>query len=81
MIYREASDHGQAVREFLRDFEHVTRSKLEEYSPDTRDGAHICELYDVVEYPTIVATKENGELRNMWRGVPLPTIGEVSYYV
>lgn len=81
MVYRDASDHGQAVREFLRDFEHRTRAALTVVDPDSTEGLRLGSLYDIVEYPTIIATKEDGEMRNLWRGLPLPTIQEVSYYV
>ena len=55
--------------------------QLEEIDPDSRRGADLCRLYDVVEYPTVIATGEDGKLRNVWRGLPLPLIDEVSYYV
>jgi hypothetical protein len=36
--------------------------------------------YDIVEYPTVVALDDSGGLQHMWRGLPLPTISEISYY-
>ena len=81
IIYRSASEHERAVSEFLHDFEKRTTQKLVEVDPDTQEGANICSLYDIVEYPTVIATTIDGQLRNMWRGVPLPTIDEISYYV
>lgn len=48
--------------------------------PETREGARICEVYDIVEYPSLVALDDNGIVQNIWRGLPLPTISEVSYY-
>jgi len=38
-------------------------------------------VYDIVEYPTIIALSDSGQLQNLWRGLPLPTISEVSFYV
>jgi hypothetical protein len=29
----------------------------------------------------MLAISDDGRLQNMWRGLPLPTISEVSYYV
>ncbi len=81
IIHKSNSEHARDVTEFLHDFERLTAHQLEEIDPDSRRGADICRLYDVVEYPTIVATTSDGQLRNMWRGLPLPTINEVSYYV
>ena len=65
----------------MRDFARQTGHELGTINPDTRDGGEFCKVYDIVEYPTIVATSESGQLQHMWRGRPLPTISEVSYYV
>lgn len=81
IIYKPVSEHASVVTEFLHEFERRTAQKLETIDPDTRRGADICRLYDVVEYPTVIATTNDGQMRNMWRGVPLPLIDEVSYYV
>jgi hypothetical protein len=81
IVYKASSEHARDVIEFLHEFEKLTSHKLETIDPDTPRGADLCRLYDVVEYPTVIATTGEGEMRNMWRGLPLPTINEVSYYV
>lgn len=81
IFYKNPGEHARIVEEYLNDFERQTAKRLEEVDPDSRRGADLCRLYDVVEFPTIVATAEDGQLRNSWRGVPLPTIDEVNYYV
>ena len=80
VLYREASDHGRQVTDYLRDFARQTGRQLETMDPDTREGADFARVYDVVEYPTIIALSDDGQLQNHWRGTPLPTISEVSYY-
>lgn len=81
IVYKSDSEHARAVADYLRDFERHTGRKLEEVNPDTRDGSSLCRVYDIVEYPTIVATDDDGALQMMWRGTPLPLMDEVSYYV
>jgi hypothetical protein len=81
VIYKEESDHAREVMDYLRDFARQTGHELETLNPDTADGADFCRTYDIVEYPTIVALSDDGVLQNLWRGRPLPTITEVSYYV
>lgn len=81
VVYRPASEHTRSVVNFLHDFEQRTHRKLEEVDPDSRRGVEICDIYDIVEYPTVVATAGDGRLLNAWRGLPLPLIDEVSYYV
>lgn len=80
VVYKVESDHARAVIDYLRDFKRQTGKDLETVDPDTRSGAALCRTYDIVEYPTLVALDDNGVLQNLWRGQPLPTISEVSYY-
>jgi hypothetical protein len=81
VIYKEQNDYTRTVTDFLRDFEHQTGHELEKMDPDTPEGTLYCETYGIVEYPTIIATSDDGAMQNTWNGLPLPTISEVSYYV
>ena len=80
VIYKPQSEHARAVEEYLRDFSRRTGDELETLDPETPDGATLCRTYDIVEYPTIIARSDDGQMQNSWRGLPLPTISEVSYY-
>lgn len=81
VVYKVESDHARAVIDYMADFKRQTGKDLETIDPDTRDGAGLCRTYDIVEYPSVVSLDDNGVLQNMWRGLPLPTISEISYYV
>lgn len=81
VVYKDASDHGREINDYLQDFTRITGHELETLDPETREGADFCRVYDIVEYPTIIALDDQGMLQNLWRGRPLPTISEVSYYV
>lgn len=81
VIYKDESDHAREVIDYLQDFSRTTGHELETLDPDTREGIDFCRTYDIVEYPTIIALDDRGMLQNLWRGRPLPTISEVSYYV
>jgi len=81
VVYKEETDYARDVTDYLRDFYRQTGHELETLNPDTPDGADFCRTYDIVEYPSIVALSDDGALQNLWRGLPLPTISEVSYYV
>ena len=81
VVYKEETDYARDVTDFLRDFYRQTGHELETINPDTPDGADFCRSYDIVEYPSVVALSDDGALQNLWRGLPLPTISEVSYYV
>lgn len=81
VVYKEESDHAREVFDYLRDFARQTGYVIEEMNPDSPAGADFCRTYDIVEYPTVIALSNDGQLQNMWRGRPLPTISEVSFYV
>lgn len=80
VVYREESDHARSVIDFLHDYRLQTGRELTTFDPDTREGAQLCRSYDIVEYPSIVATSDDGILQRLWRGLPLPLINEISYY-
>lgn len=81
IVYKYESDHAREVLDYLRDFERQTGHTIETIDPDTKDGADTCRVYDIVEYPSVIAISDDGHMQNMWRGRPLPTISEVSFYV
>jgi hypothetical protein len=81
VVYKNDADYTRTVNDFLHDFQRQTGHKLDTVNPSTPDGTHFCETYDIVEYPTIIALSDDSVMQNMWRGLPLPTINEVSYYV
>jgi hypothetical protein len=80
VMYKSDSEHGQTVESFLQDFMRQTGRELETMNPETREGDSFCRTYDIVEYPSIIALSDSGQLQNFWKGLPLPTISEVSYY-
>lgn len=80
IVYREKSDHGREVRDYIRDYQRFTGRSIEVIDPDGREGASFCRVYDIVEYPTIIALDDFGKMLSIWRGRPLPQIDQVSYY-
>lgn len=80
MVYKDATDYARQVIDFLADFKRQTGRDLEVLDPETPAGISFCEAYDILEYPTLIAIADNGQLQNEWSGLPLPTISEVSYY-
>lgn len=78
-IYREGEDYSRSVNEWLENVRRQSGHVIETMNPDTNTG--FCEAYDVVEYPTILALGERGDVRASWRGKSLPLINEVLYYL
>lgn len=80
IVYKNDSDHARAVIDYLRDFERQTGHGLKTLEPETLEGEQFCRAYDIVEYPTVIAISDDSVMQNVWTGLPLPTISEVSYY-
>lgn len=80
VIYKDNTDYARQVESFMTDFTRQTGHELESLNPDTSEGESLCRAYDIVQYPTVLAMSDSGQMQNMWSGLPLPTISEVSYY-
>ncbi|MBQ3320556.1 hypothetical protein IJH72_00905 [Candidatus Saccharibacteria bacterium] len=78
-IYRDNQDYSRTVNEWLENIRRQTGREIETMDPDK--NTNFCEAYDIVEYPTILALGERGEVRATWRGRDLPLINEVLYYM
>lgn len=78
-IYRERSDHGRIVEEWIEAFRRQTGREIETMDPD--ENVSFCETYDIVEYPTILALDNSGSVLASWRGNNMPLIDEVLYYL
>lgn len=54
--------------------------KLEVVNIDERDGIALASLYDIMQYPAILALAVDGSLLKLWQGDTLPLLDEVASY-
>lgn len=82
VLYRPTSDHARLIEEYIADFEHFHPGMaLEVHSVNTPEGAHLAELYEVMDYPAIVAAANDGVMQQMWVGADrLPLMNDLAYY-
>lgn len=80
MIYRPNSPHERLALNYIRDFKMRTGKDLATLDPDTREGVEVCRLYEIMDFPAILARDSDGKMLNLWIGEPLPRFDEVSYY-
>ena len=80
VITKENTGYARVVDTFITDFARQTGRELEVLDPDSSEGSSFCRTYDIVEYPSIIALGNDGQMQNLWAGAMLPTISEVSYY-
>lgn len=79
-FYRPNSEHERQVTDYARDLNRTTGHELKLVDLDTPEGADLARLYDVTRYPAIVATRQDGQLLQLWQDEFLPTINEVTAY-
>jgi len=81
VLYRPDSEHARLVEEFIHDYQRRHEgSKLEILNIDSRDGIATASLYDVMQYPTILALRDDGSVLRSWEGETLPLMDEVASY-
>jgi hypothetical protein len=78
VLYRPVSEHARITEEFLHDLQsRHDGTKVETINIDSREGSTLASLYDVVEYPALLAVRDDGSVANSWTGPLLPLIGDV----
>ena len=49
VVYKDASDHGREVREYVDDFEKQTGLEIEQKNPDDGRNQFFLRAYDIVD--------------------------------
>ena len=81
VLYRPDSEHGRLVEEFIHNYQsNYGSANFDVLNIDSRDGNAAASLYDVMQYPAILALREDGQLLRAWEGDTLPLMNEVAAY-
>ncbi|MES2970936.1 MAG: hypothetical protein V4702_01275 [Patescibacteria group bacterium] len=81
ILYRSDSEFSRIVEEYARDFEHFKGKVIELIDLNTRDGAAMATLYDILHNPTLVVIRDDGQLVKDWQGEHLPLKDELAGYL
>lgn len=80
ILYHPQSDHARMVEEYVRGFEQTRRKMIELISLESKEGAEMARLYDIVQYPAVLALRQDGQLLKLWQDEHLPLMDEVAAY-
>ena len=80
ILYRTQSEQERQVIEFEHEYAKRTGRHLSLYDLNTQEGSDLAKLYDVTQYPAVLAIANDGSLLQLWQGEMLPLINEVLYY-
>ena len=81
ILYHPESESARVVEEYVTDFERRKGAKIETVSLETKEGSELSKLYGIIQYPAILALRDDGQLLKHWEGEPLPLMDEVAGYL
>jgi len=82
VLYQPKSEHARLVEEYLDDFRRLYPNvDIEVLDAESIDGVNKCQVYDILEYPTLLVIGQDGALRNAWKGKMLPQKQEIVSYL
>ena len=81
ILYHPESESARSVEEFSHNFHKQTGKDAEFISLETKEGADLARIYDIVNYPAVLVRRDTGELLSSWQGENLPLINEVAGYM
>jgi hypothetical protein len=81
ILYRPVSEHAREVDDYVREFKMRTGKDFKLVSTETKDGANLAKLYDIMSYPAVLVTDDDGKLQKLWTGEHLPLYDEVQGYM
>lgn len=82
ILYRPKSEYATPVETFVHDYQvRHGSSHLDLVNVDKREGIALASLYDIMEFPAILAMATDGTLLHMWTGAQLPLMDEVASYM
>ena len=80
-LYDPKSEQARALEELNRELARRGSSMVELLSTETIDGSEMTQIYDVMQYPTLLALDSRGQLQFMSSDGTIPLINDVSYYL
>lgn len=82
ILYRPRAEYATAVESFVHDYQvRHGSAKLELVNVDHREGIALASLYDIMQFPAIMALAGDGTLLQLWEGPQLPLMDEVASYM
>jgi hypothetical protein len=80
VLYHPKSEHEGKVLDYVHEYKRIKSRDMELVSLETLQGSNMAKLYDITQYPAVLALKDDGQLERMWQGETLPLMNELDYY-
>ena len=79
IIRGEASPAAREINYLVKQLESVRTRGVHLVDADSREGIAICELYDVLQRPSVVVTDDDGKEIQSWHG-QIPAVPDVRFW-
>lgn len=80
MLYRSNSERERKSLEFVENYKRRTGRDINLVDVNTVEGSNMANLYDILDYPAIIALTSDGAVQQVWAGENMPLIDDVSYF-
>ncbi len=81
ILYKPHSERAADVESFIHDYQaRHDAGRVEVVDVDSREGIATAILYDVMQYPAILALRDDGSVVKSWEGTELPLMDELAFY-
>jgi hypothetical protein len=82
VLYRPNSEYARVVEQFVREFEQRGNGiQIDLVDFDTPAAQATSALYGVMQHPSILAVRDDGQLMKQWQGPEMPLQDEVASYL
>jgi hypothetical protein len=82
VLYQPRSEFARITEEYVQELKSLNpEADITLIDVDSVEGSKQAQLYDVVQYPALLATANDGLLLNMWTGSLMPLMDEVMGYI
>lgn len=81
ILYRQDSETHRVVDEFIHEFQRrYPEAELTLMDADSVEGSQKADVYDVLQYPTVLALSNDGSTLQRWDNGMMPLMSELAYY-
>ena len=81
ILYQPNTELESSVNEYVREYKQETNHDIELIDSDSVQGAETAKIYDILQFPAIVALKDDGMFVEAWtERDKWPTVSELSFY-
>lgn len=80
-LYRPNAEFATTTEQYIEEYKkHHDSTNLETLDVDSTEGITLAGIYDIMEFPAVIVSDDNGTMQKIWQGQDLPLMDEVAAY-